>query len=705
MLCSRGPPFEDFHPINCTRVRKERKPLLAPANFLETHCRAGTLSGGANCVESDEARGVVSTRRRHQDLRPRHRARSAFAGRPRRGDRPVGPERLGQNDDDPGAVGADLASTTAGEQSWAWTSLNGTLDIRRAVGFAPEDECLFPHVVGVGFVAYAGELVGMRPHDALQRAHEVLDYVGLGEARYRKVESYSSGMKQRLKLASAIVHDPQAADSRRADQRHGPGRAAGGARAGPRPGPPQGHEPIVLEPLAAGRRIRLRPCGRARQRAACGRGKDPGAQASSRAELRGPTEGRHGRLCATARRRPAARPPGATTCWWLRFPTGSRRGCCGKRPRPKASRFAICVPSGARWKRCFSTPWSTPDADFRSRLSALVGHTRGPCVAMAGHHAAGPARRLGGAGDAAAVDFRRGAGGAAGLCARHVGLVGTAVGLDSIGDMPMFGFLDREVLAGPRAFRVEIWTICYSYFLRTETFFAMVLILFTGPNLISQDLRYNALPLYFSRPLRRIDYLLGKLGVIVALLGAVIVVPAIAAYLLGMLFSLDITILRDTYRILLASVGLRRGAVAVGGAVDPGAVVAVAQFAVRGACFGLGCGSSPSSVSTACSEMANRPTADSSATRRAAAAERRTHGSSSKPCRARQLAAAGLVHRQSEAHQRQRCSAPTRPGRRSADCSPRIVAPGICSWSGGRSARGIGRRQCSPHSWYFPHAY
>src|SRR5881409_1491110 len=83
------------------------------------------------------------------------------------------------------------------------------LDIRRAVGFAPEDECLFPRVEGVGFVAYAGELVGMSSKDAMQRAHEVLDYVGLGEARYRKVESYSTGMKQRLKLASAIVHDPE----------------------------------------------------------------------------------------------------------------------------------------------------------------------------------------------------------------------------------------------------------------------------------------------------------------------------------------------------------------------------------------------------------------------------------------------------------------------------------------------------------------
>jgi ABC-2 type transport system ATP-binding protein len=83
------------------------------------------------------------------------------------------------------------------------------LDIRRQVGFAPEDECLFPRVAGVDFAAYAGELVGMSTKDAVQRAHEVLDYVGLGEARYRAVESYSTGMKQRLKLASAIVHDPK----------------------------------------------------------------------------------------------------------------------------------------------------------------------------------------------------------------------------------------------------------------------------------------------------------------------------------------------------------------------------------------------------------------------------------------------------------------------------------------------------------------
>src|SRR5579862_7633701 len=67
------------------------------------------------------------------------------------------------------------------------------LDIRLEVGFAPEDECLFPQIVGVEFVAYAGELVGMAPKDALQRAHEVLDYVGLGEARYRAAATFSTG--------------------------------------------------------------------------------------------------------------------------------------------------------------------------------------------------------------------------------------------------------------------------------------------------------------------------------------------------------------------------------------------------------------------------------------------------------------------------------------------------------------------------------
>jgi ABC-2 type transport system ATP-binding protein len=60
----------------------------------------------------------------------------------------------------------------------------------------------------VTFVAYCGELAGLPKVDAMQRAHEVLYYVGLGEARYRNLETYSTGMKQRIKLAQALVHDP-----------------------------------------------------------------------------------------------------------------------------------------------------------------------------------------------------------------------------------------------------------------------------------------------------------------------------------------------------------------------------------------------------------------------------------------------------------------------------------------------------------------
>ena len=106
-------------------------------------------------------------------------------------------------------LGPDRDRFRGRDGSWGWTSARERLAIRQAAGFVPEDECLFPGMIGVEFVAYAGELVGMRRSDAMQRAHEVLDYVGLGEARYRRVESYSTGMKQRLKIASAIVHDPR----------------------------------------------------------------------------------------------------------------------------------------------------------------------------------------------------------------------------------------------------------------------------------------------------------------------------------------------------------------------------------------------------------------------------------------------------------------------------------------------------------------
>src|SRR5258708_1582876 len=82
------------------------------------------------------------------------------------------------------------------------------LDIRAHVGYMPENDAHIPGMNAVTFVAYCGELAGLPSADAMQRAHEVLFYVGLGEARYRTVDTYSTGMKQRIKLAHALVHDP-----------------------------------------------------------------------------------------------------------------------------------------------------------------------------------------------------------------------------------------------------------------------------------------------------------------------------------------------------------------------------------------------------------------------------------------------------------------------------------------------------------------
>lgn len=82
-------------------------------------------------------------------------------------------------------------------------------NIRRYVGYMPEDDCLIPGMDAVTFTSYLGELSGMPRQEAMKRAHDVLYYVGLEESRYRQLETYSSGMKQRLKLAQALVHDPK----------------------------------------------------------------------------------------------------------------------------------------------------------------------------------------------------------------------------------------------------------------------------------------------------------------------------------------------------------------------------------------------------------------------------------------------------------------------------------------------------------------
>src|SRR5436190_8019187 len=71
--------------------------------------------------------------------------------------------------------------------------------------------------------------------------------------------------------------------------------------------------------------------------------------------------------------------------------------------------------------------------------------------------------------------------------------------------------LPPDIIADPKQFRSAVWTIAYSIFFKAELTAAIILVLVVGPSLVSRDLRFNAFPLYFSRPLRRFDYFLGKL--------------------------------------------------------------------------------------------------------------------------------------------------------------------------------------------------
>ena len=87
--------------------------------------------------------------------------------------------------------------------------IDQTKQIRSLIGYMPERDSFIAKMSAVHFVRLMGELSGLPPEAALERAHEALFYVGLGEARYRRLETYSLGMKQLAKLAQAIVHGPR----------------------------------------------------------------------------------------------------------------------------------------------------------------------------------------------------------------------------------------------------------------------------------------------------------------------------------------------------------------------------------------------------------------------------------------------------------------------------------------------------------------
>ncbi len=81
--------------------------------------------------------------------------------------------------------------------------------LRPLIGYMPENDAFISHYSGIRFVRYMAELAGLPREQALERAHEAFFYVGMGEARYRKLGTYSLGMKQLAKLAQAIAHGPR----------------------------------------------------------------------------------------------------------------------------------------------------------------------------------------------------------------------------------------------------------------------------------------------------------------------------------------------------------------------------------------------------------------------------------------------------------------------------------------------------------------
>jgi ABC-2 type transport system ATP-binding protein len=102
-----------------------------------------------------------------------------------------------------------LVSTEAGDghvMNHAWPA--EARSIRDLVGYLPEDDCYIAGLQGVESVQLSGRLSGLPTLESLRRAHEVMDFCDIGQERYRTVETYSTGMRQKLKFAQTLVHDP-----------------------------------------------------------------------------------------------------------------------------------------------------------------------------------------------------------------------------------------------------------------------------------------------------------------------------------------------------------------------------------------------------------------------------------------------------------------------------------------------------------------
>ena len=82
-------------------------------------------------------------------------------------------------------------------------------EVRSQIGYMPEDDCYMHGLSGIESMQVAAQLSRMPSTEALRRSHEILDFCGMGQERYRNVETFSTGMRQKLRFAMSIVHDPR----------------------------------------------------------------------------------------------------------------------------------------------------------------------------------------------------------------------------------------------------------------------------------------------------------------------------------------------------------------------------------------------------------------------------------------------------------------------------------------------------------------
>ena len=403
------------------------------------------------------------------------------------------------------------------------------LQIRSRIGYMPESDAHIPGMNAVSFVAYCGELSGLPHSDAMQRAHEVLYYVGLGEARYRNVETYSTGMKQRIKLAQALVHDPDllfldeptnGMDPKGRDEMlelirdiaHNKGLSlilsshllpdveytcdhvvvmdkGAVATEGPIAGLKEhggrvfelrvkGDAAAFVEVLhAAGPRMpRDRGGHHARLRAAMGSGGQDARRCSSWPPRTACRCGICGRACRRSK---------------MSSRTRSERVAVKQRCHPRSGlspvRRAAAKPHGRTW-------WVIARAGMMERLRE---------------------RKF--------------------------------LGLLLVAWLP---FLVRAVqlyvaanFAQAAAFLAPT-PATFREFLDQQSIFVFFITIYVGSGLIANDRRANALQIYLSKPLTRVEYIAGKLATLVIFLTAVTWVPGILLLLLQMMFAGNLTFLR-----------------------------------------------------------------------------------------------------------------------------------------------------------------